>query len=89
MDESDARGRQLIRASDAEQATNAMLAEAHLSLASELPAMAQRYVAAFGGIEARCFLADLQQTTLVPFLGQVDAPDAKTVQPLNIEGTIA
>jgi serine/threonine protein phosphatase PrpC len=83
VDESDARGRQWTRASDAEQATNAMLAEAHLSLASELPAMAQRYVAAFGGIEARCFLADLQQTTLVPFLGQVDAPDAKTVQPFQ------
>jgi hypothetical protein len=66
-----------------------MLAEAHLSLASELPAMAQRYVSAFGGTDVRFFLADLQQATLVPFVGHADVAPDEIVKPLSIDGTVA
>ncbi|MFN2560010.1 MAG: PP2C family protein-serine/threonine phosphatase [Jatrophihabitans sp.] len=75
--------------SASERALHAMLAESHLSLASELPAMAQRYVAAFGGSDVRIFLADLQQLTLVPFVGHADVPADEVLEPLNIDGTVA
>lgn len=75
--------------SESERALHAMLAESHLSLASELPAMAQRYVDAFGGTEVRIFLADLQQITLVPFVGLADVAEDESLEPLNIDGTVA
>lgn len=75
--------------SESERALHAMLAESHLSLASELPAMAQRFVPAFGGTDVRILLADLQQLTLVPFVGHAHIPDDEPLEPLNIDGTVA
>jgi stage II sporulation SpoE-like protein len=74
--------------SPAEQAIDAMLAESHLALAHELPAMARRYVSAFGGTDATCYLVDLQQTVLVPFLDQT-APDARSRVELSVDSTLA
>ena len=45
--------------------------------------------AAFGGTDVRCYLADLQQTTLVPFAGHADIPADELFEPLSIDGTVA
>jgi Stage II sporulation protein E (SpoIIE) len=82
-------GQGSVSSNESERALYAMLAESHLALASELPAMAQRYVAAFGGTDVRFFLADLQQATLVPFIGHADIPIDEPLEPLNIEATVA
>ena len=85
MPDSDAGGAALR----AEAAMDALLAEAHIAAAHQLPSLARRHVAAFGGTDALIYLADLQQTTLIPFLGP-DGPslDAQ-LDPLSIDATLA
>ncbi len=63
-----------------------LLRDAHLAAAHELPQLARRHVSAFGGIDVSCYLADLQQTVLVPFPGEHD--DGR-VEPLPIDSTLA
>ena len=56
-------------ASGPEAALNSMLHAAHMLASYDVPGLVRDHVAAFGGIDAVCYLADLQQTVLVPFLG--------------------
>ena len=46
-----------------------MLRAAHMLAAYDVPDLVRDHVAAFGGVDAVCYLADLQQAVLVPFLG--------------------
>jgi serine/threonine protein phosphatase PrpC len=73
--------------SAAERAVDTMLAESHLALADELPAMARRHVAAFGGTSVTCYLIDLQQAALVPFLE--NGAEVSAAQHLSVESTLA
>lgn len=70
-------------------AVDAVLRETHVAAAHELPALARRHVAAFGGLDARCYLADLQQVLLVPFLDPQGPDVQEHVDPLPIESTLA
>lgn len=72
-----------------ERAIQRLLAEAHLARGDELPALARRHVGAFGGTDVVFYLADLQQTVLVPFLGVQGAEAPESVQPMPIEATLA
>jgi hypothetical protein len=54
--------------SAAERAVDALLADSHLTAPHELPELIARHAAAFGGEEALIFLADLQQSVLVPLV---------------------
>lgn len=68
---------------------DALLSEAHTAAAHQLPALAKRHVNAFGGTDAVIYLADLQQTMLVPFLGP-DGPSMDTqVDLVPIDSTLA
>jgi serine phosphatase RsbU (regulator of sigma subunit) len=70
-------------------AVEAMLRESHLAAGHELPELARRHVAAFGGVDVMCYLADLQQAVLVPFVG-ADGPDSgEHLEPLPIDSTLA
>ena len=74
---------------EAEAATDALMSQAHTAAAFELPALADRHVGGFGGTEAVIYLADLQQTMLVPFFGP-DGPGPHThVDLLSIDSTLA
>src|SRR5689334_21513907 len=70
-------------------AVGALLHEAHLAAAHELPDLAQRHVQAFGGREALCYLADLQQTVLVPFPSEEGAGPDEMLEPLAVDSTLA
>jgi hypothetical protein len=72
-----------------ERAIQSLLREAHLARSDELPALARRHVPAFGGTDVACYLADLQQSVLVPFVG-VEGPEPRELlEPLSIETTLA
>lgn len=73
----------------AELAIRALMGQAHLARGDELPALARRHVAAFGGTDVICYLADLQQTVLVPFVGANGVETPELVQPLPIDTTLA
>jgi serine/threonine protein phosphatase PrpC len=75
--------------SAAEAAIYAILAEAHLAAPHDLPALVRRHIGAFGGTDARCFLVDLQQTVLVPFLEAEGADVGEMLEPLPIDSTLA
>jgi hypothetical protein len=66
-----------------------MLRAAHLLPSHALPALVRDHVGAFGGSDAVCYLADLQQTVLVPFLGPEGPATGEHVEPLPIESTLA
>ena len=72
-----------------ERAISTLMAESHVTRGDELPALAQRHVAALGGAQVHFYLADLQQTALVPFVGSrgPDAPDL--ANQLSIDTTLA
>jgi serine phosphatase RsbU (regulator of sigma subunit) len=71
-----------------DDARAALLADAHLAGSHELPALAQRHVAAFGGTDAQCYLSDLQQITLVPFLGPEGPAIGQHIESLAIDTTL-
>lgn len=71
------------------QAVQSLMARSHLVRADQLPELAQQHVAAFGGDEVVCYLVDLQQTTLVPFLGSSGAGDDRLVPSLPVDTTMA
>jgi Stage II sporulation protein E (SpoIIE) len=73
----------------AEAALAAMLEESHLAAAHDLPALARRHVAAFGGLDVVCYLADLQQMMLVPFLGNEGPDIGQLVEPVPVDTTLA
>lgn len=66
-----------------------MLRAAHGLPAYDVPDLLRDHVAAFGGIDAVCYLADLQQTVLVPFLGPRGPGVGEQVEPLPIDSTLA
>ncbi|HZZ98229.1 MAG TPA: PP2C family protein-serine/threonine phosphatase [Jatrophihabitantaceae bacterium] len=72
-----------------EAAFYAILAEAHVAAPHDLPALIRRHAAAFGATDARCFLTDLQQTVLVPFLEPRGADAGEMLEPLPIDSTVA
>lgn len=76
----------MISAADA---VGALLHDAHLAGAHELPDLAQRHVEAFGGREALCYLADLQQTVLVPFPSEQGVGPDEILEPLAVDSTLA
>jgi serine/threonine protein phosphatase PrpC len=73
----------------AERAFDAMLAEAHLAAAHDLPALAQRHVPALGGRDAVIYLADLQQNVLVPFVPPPGVGHDDRLMPLGVDSTVA
>lgn len=72
-----------------ERAIKDLLRAAHLVRSDELPALARRHVGAFGGTDVTAYLADLQQSVLVPFVGVQGPEPAELVQPLSIDTTLA
>ena len=66
-----------------------LLREAHLLAGHELPALARRHVAAFGGVDVQCYVADLQQTVLVPFPDEAGPGWDELLAPLPVESTLA
>jgi serine phosphatase RsbU (regulator of sigma subunit) len=71
------------------QALDALFAEANLAADHQLPALARRHVASFGGLDITCYLVDLQQLVLVPFLGSDASAQTGSQQTVEIEATIA
>jgi hypothetical protein len=76
-------------ASGPEAALDSMLRAAHVLAAYDVPDLVRDHVAAFGGGDAVCYLADLQQTVLVPFLGPRGPGGGEQVEPLPIDSTLA
>jgi hypothetical protein len=74
--------------SDAEQAVDALLAEAHLAAPYQLPGLVARHAATLGADDALIYLADLQQRVLVPFLGPGGPGVDRQVDPLSIDATL-
>ena len=72
-----------------EQSVAAMLAAAHVAPAYQLPALVSRHVAMFGATDAVIYLADLQQTVLIPFLGPEGPGTGERADPLAIDSTVA
>jgi hypothetical protein len=72
-----------------ELAISAIMTESHVARGDELPALAQRHIAAFGGTQVRLYLADLQQSVLVPFLGSVGPDAPESANQLSIDTTLA
>jgi serine/threonine protein phosphatase PrpC len=70
-------------------ALRSLLLAAHSVGAYDLPTLARRHVKAFGGSDVQFYLADLQQSVLVPFAGRNGARTDEQLEPLPIESTIA
>jgi serine phosphatase RsbU (regulator of sigma subunit) len=68
---------------------DALFAEANLVADHELPALARRHVAGFGGLDITCYVADLQQLVLVPYLGSDISAQIGSQHAIEIEATIA
>jgi serine/threonine protein phosphatase PrpC len=66
-----------------------MLRAAHVLAGYDVPGLVRDHVAAFGGVDAVCYLADLQQAVLVPFLGPGGLGVGEQVEPLPIDSTLA
>jgi hypothetical protein len=75
--------------SAAEAALYGMLRDAHLVAGHELPRLARRYISGFGGVDVACYLADLQQGVLVPFVDSDGADTDRIVEPLPVDSTLA
>ncbi len=65
-----------------------LLADAHLAAPYELPALAKRAVLPLGGKDAVCYLVDLQQTVLIPFV-HPDDTEGSALEQLTIDTTLA
>lgn len=70
-------------------AFDSMLSAAHTLAGHDVPKLVRDHVAAFGGVDAVCYLADLQQSVLVPFLGAGGPAVGEYVEPLSIDSTLA
>lgn len=60
----------------------------HLLAPHQLPDLVTRTAAVLGALEAMVFLVDLQQTSLVPFLGSADVGE-RSMHALPVEGSLA
>ena len=54
-----------------------------------MPEFVQRHVGAFGGRDALCYLVDLQQSVLIPFLPPQGPAVGAHVEPLPVDSTLA
>jgi hypothetical protein len=59
----------------AELALESLVAECHLARAGDLPRLVREHAALLGGHDAVIYLADLQQTVLLPFLPDGESPE--------------
>lgn len=73
----------------ANEAIHRLLASAHLAAAHELPDLIAVSAALLGGKDAVVYLADLQQITLVPFVGAGGPDSGVAAEPLGIDSTVA
>lgn len=71
-----------------EDAVDKTLGEAHLATAHDLPTMITRHAAALGAGAVVAYLVDLQQSILVPVLGDVTPVDTAPA-PLAVDTTLA
>ena len=78
-----------VSASGSGAALTSMLRAAHVLAGYDVPDLVRDHVAAFGGGDAVCYLADLQQAVLVPFLGPGGPGIGVHVEPLPIDSTLA
>lgn len=65
------------------------MGDAHLAAPHDLPALVSRHAARLGVLDAVVFLADLQQSVLVPFVGSADLAVSRQVETLGIDSTLA
>lgn len=70
-------------------ALQTLLSAAHVVAAHDLPVLARQYVAAFGGSDVQFYLADVQQTALMPYVGRVGPRADEQLEPLPIDSTLA
>jgi Stage II sporulation protein E (SpoIIE) len=75
--------------SDAERAIDALLADSHLAAQYELPGLIAKHGRLLGAADALIYLVDLQQKTLVAFVGPSGPGIGRLLEPLAVEGTIA
>jgi hypothetical protein len=73
----------------AELAIDALLDDAQLAAAHELPGLVARHGAGFGAADALIYLVDLQQTTLLPFIASGGPAAGRQIDPLTVDGTLA
>lgn len=73
----------------AEQAIDHLLTSAHLAGAHDLPRLLAESAAILGAADALAYLADLQQSTLMPFVDGGGPGTDLSVEPLGIDATIA
>jgi serine phosphatase RsbU (regulator of sigma subunit) len=73
----------------AEQAFDQLLASSHLAAAFELPGLIADSARVLGARDARAYLADLQQLTLLPFVDDARPGLDVSVEPLGIDATVA
>jgi serine/threonine protein phosphatase PrpC len=78
----------LTRVSAGEQAIDDLLQEAHLAAPHELPTLVTTHAGTLGVQEALVYLADLQQTVLVPF-GSSEPGAERGADSLSVDGTLA
>jgi hypothetical protein len=81
-----------VTASDGERSVDDLLADAHLAAIHELPRLVARHAAALGAFDAVACLVDLQQSILLPFLGEGGpgvGGSAWPDEPIRVEGTLA
>jgi serine phosphatase RsbU (regulator of sigma subunit) len=72
-----------------EGALAGLLNAAHLTAPHELPALVAEHAAMMGVRDAAIYLADLQQSQLVPFLGPEGPGPSQRLDPLSVDSTLA
>lgn len=74
---------------EAERAVDDLLVRAHVLAAHELPALVAEHGRRLGVARVVLYLADIQQVSLVPFLGSGGAGEDETWRVLGVDGTVA
>jgi serine phosphatase RsbU (regulator of sigma subunit) len=72
-----------------EEPIDALLREAHLVGPHQLAGLLRRHAAALGVIDAVAYLADLQQTVLVPLVEQAGPGVGRQLAALGVDSTVA
>lgn len=75
--------------SGAEAVFDSLLSASHLAAPHEVPALVAEHAALMGGQEAVIYLADLEQSVLVPFTGSAGPSQDLQHEVLSIDATIA
>ena len=72
-----------------EDAIDRLSKVAHLAAPHQLPDIITEFIPAFGGRDALAYLADLQQSVLVPFTGSQGPGPGEHLEQLPIDATVA